>query len=779
MQADTHLGPGRASGAAIADKAAVGLLLAALATLWLFERNYSLESLEEGGHRAVIAAQSLALAANLAPEHRFLLFSYQTGETAEDRAYVPYNRFPIGTYLALKGALLPFGHSLAAQIRAAQNMALLFFAGAVVLAYRALRRLQGDPWIALTATLLAFSSFYSLYYGDLISTEITSLFGIWLTAYGLIRFERDGRLRPLLVKAGIALGLGWHVMGLLLPFVVLGLAQEARRAYAAGAAGALRRVWIGSPYLKLGLAAALCCAALLAFGVAREYFALGGNTPWTQLPTVQSFRVRSALQGAHGWEGSWWEQWRRIGILTAPYALVRGLGYEYDAGRPFFIALGLVVGSGCLWGLRGARPRRVQAAVLLSGWIWMLAVPGSVHAHDFEALFHLGLPLFFFAQTLQGLRRRVPRTAFLPVAAVAALAVFGLSALLISRRLPAPAYFPDARATLADFTAMRRLAAGRSVCVPEPLKRWVGGSGHERLNPLTYYLAGSRLNYGPGLCEASASAFTIAPVRVEGDALLTPGNRVMFLYAVDALEETPYRAALRALRSAAPLARAEFDVYAYGQALIYHRPAPCRPADLRTRFVLHAEPVHVQDLPAPRRPHGFDNLNFNFAPYGVQLDRHCLAIVSLPDYPIARIRTGAHRWQADIPFRPTYEAAYRAIRTATPLVRAEFDVYARERTLIYHKTACRAAEAAHARFFLHAVPVRVQDLPAPRRAHGFDNLDFDFARRGTQFDRQCLALAPLPAYPIARIRTGQFTRADGSLWAVELPWVPRRRADPP
>ena len=763
----------RAAGAAIADKAAVGLLLVALSTLWLFERNFSLASLEEGGLRAMVATQTLTPAANLGPEHRFFLFAYQTGETAEDRSYVPYNRFPIGTYLVVKGALLPFGHSLAAQIRAVQNVALLFFAGTVVLAYRVLRRLQGDPWIALTATLLAFSSFYVLYYADMISTEIAGFFGVWLTAYGLIRFERDGRLRPLLVKAGIALGFDWHVMSLLLPFVVLGLAQEVRRAYAAGA---LRRVWLGSPYLKLGLAATLACAALLAFGVAREYFALGGTRPWAQLPTVQAFSARSALQSA---QWPWWEQWRRIGILTAPYALVRGLGYEYDAARPFFIALGLVVGSLGLWGLRGARPRQAQAAVLLSGWIWMLAVPGAVHMHDFEAWIHVGLPLLVYAQMLQTLQRRVPWAAFMPGAAVAALAVFGLSALLISRRLPAPAYFPSSRATLADFTTIRQRTAGRSVCIPAPLKRWVGGSLHERVNPLTYYLAGSRINYDPAHCEASASDYMIAPVRVKGDALLTPDNRVLFLYAVGALEETPYRAALRALRSAAPLARAEFDVYAYDQALIYHRPTPCRPADAQTRVILHAEPVNAHDLPAPRRPHGFDNLNFNFAPYGVQLDRQCLAIVPLPAYPIARIRTGTARWQADFPFRPTYEAAYRAIRTATPLVRAEFNVYARERTLIYHKTACRAAEAAHARFFLHAVPVRVQDLPAPRRAHGFDNLDFDFARRGAQLDRQCLALAPLPAYPIARIRTGQFSRADGPLWAVELPWAPRPRADPP
>ena len=240
----------RAPGAKIADKATVCLLLAALATLWLFKRPYSLNEI---AHRPEIATQSLALAANLAPEHRFLMFLRQTGATPEERAYVPYNRFPIGAYLAFKAALLPFGPDLAAQIRAAQSVTLLFFAGAAVLAYRALRRLRHGPWVALTATLLAFSSFHSLHYADMISSEIASLCGIWLTAYGLVRFAHDGRLRPLLLKAGVALLLGWHVMGLLLPFVVLGLTQEVRRAMPSvpqRRGRARLRLLRSSPYLR-------------------------------------------------------------------------------------------------------------------------------------------------------------------------------------------------------------------------------------------------------------------------------------------------------------------------------------------------------------------------------------------------------------------------------------------------------------------------------------------------------------------------------------------------
>ena len=780
----------RAPGAKIADKAAVCLLLVALATLWLFKRDYSLEKV---GHRTDLTLQSLTLAANLAPEHRFLMFLRQTGATIEDRAYVPYNRFPIGIYLALKGALLPFGHNLAAQIRAAQSVTLLFFAGAAVLAYLALRRLRYGPWVALTATLLAFSSFYSLHYADMISSEIASLFGLWLTAYGLVRFAHDERLRPLLAKAGIALLLGWHVMGLLLPFVVIGLTQAVRRARPSvprRRGRARLRLLIGSPYLHLGLAATLFCAALLAFNVANEYVALKGETPWTRLPTVQAFLRRSVLRGERRWSEVFHiyefasEQWRRIGTLTAPYALVRGLD-KRDAAPTFFMATGLAVFSLCLLGLRGARPRRVPAALLLSGWSWTLAVPGSASMHEFEALFHLGIPLLFFAQSLSVLRRRGLPEACLPAAAVAALALFSLSALQASRHLPTLDEFPGYRETLADFTAIRPLVAGRSVCVPAHLEFWVGtgfqvGTDQTKIIPLSYYLAGSQVDYSPDYCASSPSVFTIAPVRVAGAALLTPANRVLFLYAVPALEETPYHAALRGLLSTAPLARAEFDVYAHAQALVYYRPTACPAA--RQRFILHVEPVRVHDLPAHRRPHGFDNLNFNWGRRGLQLNGQCLAIAPLPAYSIARIRAGQYgarrgegAWETEFPFRPTYEAALRAVQATAPLARAEFDVHARAGRLIYYKAACGPADA-QARFFLHVEPVHAHDLPAHRRAHGFDNLDFDGARRSMQIDHQCLALAPLPAYPIARIRTGQGARADALAWETEFPFRPTYEA---
>ena len=121
------------------------------------------------------------------------------------------------------------------------------------------------------------------------------------------------------------------------------------------------------------------------------------------------------------------------------------------------------------------------------------------------------------------------------------------------------------------------------------------------------------------------------------------------------------------------------------------------------------------------------------------------------------------------PGAETYRAAHRALIAAgKPAARANFDVYLKDGALHYVKEDCGPADAK-ARFFLHFFPADEADLPVPRRKYRFDNRDFPFAWRGGYFDGKCMTQAPLPGYPVARIRTGQFVRGEGQLWKVEIP----------
>ena len=152
-----------------------------------------------------------------------------------------------------------------------------------------------------------------------------------------------------------------------------------------------------------------------------------------------------------------------------------------------------------------------------------------------------------------------------------------------------------------------------------------------------------------------------------------PGLRALDLTPGAYIEDIPdnIRHTARATLAAAaagdfgePLAQADesdgFDIYLDENAgedkrrLLYIK-RPCADEGEKVRFFLHITPSDASDLPANRQGHGFINLDFIFEGDEVkELDDLCIAIASLPRYPIYRIRTGELRgkviqlWQAEI-----------------------------------------------------------------------------------------------------------------------------------
>ena len=222
----------------------------------------------------------------------------------------------------------------------------------------------------------------------------------------------------------------------------------------------------------------------------------------------------------------------------------------------------------------------------------------------------------------------------------------------------------------------------------------------------------------------------------------------------------------REARASEPLDRSRFDAWRMGDIMVYLRDG-CAAEDMDTRFFLHVHPVAVADLPDRlqefpdhRGAYGFERRDFDFGRYGARIDGNCVAAVPLPAYPIARIETGQ--------YTPAWaEAARHAAAASEPLARAHFAIYRGERTLTYVREEC-STEDADARFFLHVHPANEDDLSDHRQRYGFANLDFDLREQGARTsDGACVAVAPLPHYPIAAIRTGQYDES-GERWAVEF-----------
>ena len=631
------------------------------------------------------SSANLMLAANMSPEHNFLGFRRLTLDEDGEVTYVPYNRFPPAGYALIKLVILPFDEDIAAQIYAARVFMLVAFAATALLAYLSLRRLTSHRWIAFSASLLTFSSTYWLYNSDMIAQELgLDLFGMMLAFHGMTVFEKEGRFRQLALKAYVGMLLGWHIYGLLLAFVALGLIKTGARAHSEGGrraagAGAIARLaeaarltaarMVRSRYMALGLITLLFGIATMSFNLGSEYLALRGETRLAELPTAQSMLRRVGLDAEYrvanarnlAWGRFLQRQFHRIGGLSLPYALADYTGGVVGWPEGSFMrrnagvaAIGVLAMCACFVGLAFSRERLLFGALALSGFLWAFPMRLHTYIHGFEAVSYTGVPLVLFALALLGARRLGGERA------LALIAVFALTAFVVSSYRMAEFGY-DAKgaafheAITADFETIRRITDGKVVFVPAPSYSNQEFSGAYRTTD--YYLSGSVILYYAEGGRRGFADFVLTRERMDGIETLTPNNTLAFLYereAYDKAQMAELRESLGDVAGRPPVARGEFDLHLSDNTLHYSK-EPCAAADTADRFFLHIIPADAADLPGNRRQHGFANADFYFSQYGLALDGVCLAAVELPEYGIERLRTGQYVSGAGETWRAEFE----------------------------------------------------------------------------------------------------------------------------
>ena len=505
------------------------ILLVALTAVFVFGHDRS--HFYRPGHHDWLSSLGLAKAANFSPDHAFLMFERRTLAPEMDYEYVLKNGFPPGAFALTALAIAPFD-GLSSQILAARMLMLLFFAAAAVVAWLSLRRLF-DPWAALAAVLLSCSSWYALYYNDMVFNDVPSLFGVLLAFHGMVVFVQEGRFRQLVVKSCAALLLGWQVYALLLPFIVFGAVDVLRRHTPWGslreAVRAAAAILCGR-HVVLGVVTLLFGVLVLGLNLANEYRAFGGELPLTEVPTFRRMLWRFGLSPALGAYApyadrlAWWpylqQQAASIGGMSLPF-LAAG---KADQSSVWLMAVGA---GACVASLIAARRRLLLAALAVSGLCWTIPMRHYVFIHDFQSLFYLGIPLVLWSAALSHLlgassTRRA-------VAVAVTLVVFLGSTVRMSGVGHDPAKADLHREVIADFEAIRPLTAGKGVFVPEPRRRLkiaLAAFG------IDYYLAGSRIEYQNNADRRPLADFILTNRREpeKEHALLTPDTRRVFLY---------------------------------------------------------------------------------------------------------------------------------------------------------------------------------------------------------------------------------------------------------
>ena len=805
------------------------LLLIGLSTFFFFGRITG--TLNE---THFLSHQHMAAAVNLSPSHHFLGFLNQIHGVSDNIDYAVYNKYTPGSYALMKLATLVVGDGLSIQFAAVQMLMLAFFAGAVVLAYWSLYRLISNRWIASTAILLGFSSPTVLGFSTATIPEIMpDLFGFALTFHGMVIFVQEGRFRQLVVKACLALLLGWHVLALLLPFVLLGLAKEIIQAQKTktiqgfSLSRYLSRA-MTSRYLILGSVALGFGILVLSYNIANEYYALnfraGDQLALSDLPSVDSALRRTGadlgdpdeierrLSSRYQlrWPVFLYYQLERLSYLAVPFAAVPfGWPIEswsrLDRTVPWAALAGIGIVGVCVIGAVHLRRHRLLAlTAVLSGFCWSIPMRYNTGPHFFESLYYIGIVLCFYSLLLSLLCRWPGKgKRLLPLGAVGALALFVASSYRVAyAEDPSDELFIDIENLITDdIETIYRFTDGKNILIysrpdihihnphgwdyfyfrPDIHVHNIRGWDHyPQIWPyvgLFYYLRGSGLIFDSRDCRISSYRvdFILQPKQSDAQGLLTPDNRVMYLYDRHVYEERIDKV----IESSEPAVRGDFDVYFTDDRKLVYIGDRCteNPLLLSNPIHLMVHPVDADVLSDSSQDHEF----YNFIPIDMLImdARRYIIIFDLPDYGIASISTGqASRegpiWSGRF-FGPDHVVDAELHRRAdeivefsqTAAVRGYFDVYLTgDRTLMYVRRQCHNGDISDD-FFVHIFPVDRMDLPDHHRQAGFDNFDFVFTEHGSIDGQRCAAEIELPDYDIASITTGQFTNR-GQTWQSEL-----------
>ena len=653
------------------------------------------------------SAKNMAVAANASVARGFL-FIYASRRDHGGLRHLLYNRFPMGGFLLIKLAITPFDGDLSAQLRAARWLMRLFFCAAAVCAYLGVVRITRSPAIALAATLLAFSSLYLLDYSDIVSNEVSvDLFAVALVFHGLVVFVQRRRFAQLLVKVCLAALLGWHALALALSFVVLG---------AVGAAIRRLRGWVDKGRAGAGAGTGCRLAKLLASTTRSRYLAL-------------AVAVALCACGVFGWN----------------------IAREHAAldGQRAFAELPSVRSA-----LRrvGAKNHHIDARPDLSAWPafakWQLhrvgtvALPVAAHglvslwSEDALDLLALGEPAW----------RASGAPSLALWGAVATAAAFAGLLLLPRHRLPMAslALCGFCWAWLVRGTTMWPSHDYESVFFfGVPLAMFAGlGLLTRRLLALRLAATGGALAWRAvrvAFGGVAMAAFVWAAWRVNAmsDDAEVGAERTAMMAEFDAVR------ALTRGKDVLVARRAGLGAGAPGARLVENQNA---------LYYYMADSVLVWDrLTAPRaEADGVVDYVLSFESLGESLTPgHRYVFLYEAGGVLERVVQARRR-------------DYARLAGRAPAARSVWTAHLAAGDIVLLKEPCEQ-EDADGRFFWRALPLRRSDLPLPNRAAGFEQASFYYGDAGLRFEDKCLLRVPLPAYPIARLRVGQYALERGPL----------------
>jgi hypothetical protein len=496
------------------------LLFVALGLLLLIvNNNFSFQQ----GHHGFLSSHGITLANNLSFKEHFLMFDFISINENNTTVYSAYNRFPLTSFLATKIAMLFAMGNLKFEILFARYLMLGFFMGSMIFAYLSLKIVFQNKAVALTTVLLSFSSFYMLYYSDMIFNDIPTLFGMFLTLHGIVVYQTDHtRYKQLIIKSLIGILLGWQVYTLLLLYIIYLFISF----FVKGTQkNHLIKSYIINPFL-LGLATLILGVFILGFQLWNE--SKMTKKPLSEISTISSMKKRT---GADSEFTKRYKhiltptnvisvQFDRVKNMLTPHSFTSKTKLEQWTYVIFLLILFMLI----LLFMRKELPLGFSGLTVfaLSGLLWGFGMKGFTMFHDFQSIYYIGIPLLTYGTILYAIAKKLHSDIVLILLAFT-LFIFAYSTITINN-------VKNNRAThtnvfTADMQTIQEILQPREkVCLDGELKSLCGGR-----HACAFYL---HRHYLYRLKTINRCNYVVSQNKHYNQNLKTTNNQRLFLFSI-------------------------------------------------------------------------------------------------------------------------------------------------------------------------------------------------------------------------------------------------------
>jgi len=374
------------------------LLFLALISIFLLQNH---KTGFEDGHHGFLSSHGITLAKSIFSGSRLLMFTEKSILEDGTISYDAYNRFPIFPFLIIGTALRAFEPNLAEQIYIARQIMNLFFVASIILSFLISYELLKNYFLSVSATLLVFSSYYMLYYNDMIFNDTPALFGFVLALFLTIKSHvQKHRLRTIVLLSIVSISMGWQPYAVFISWFL----SETFHLFATKKKPISRFRRMTSQPSFIGLVSAILWGlTILGLQLFNEWSFVGGS--FQEIPTIQKAFWRLGIMSEQSyaqhesvleWSNFLADQlWRTVRMII-PFAEI----FQVNLGSTRRLILlacvgGLILIVGLVTFRKKFNPIMVTT-FLMSGLIWAIPMHHFVAFHDFQSLFFVGFSLLFF-----------------------------------------------------------------------------------------------------------------------------------------------------------------------------------------------------------------------------------------------------------------------------------------------------------------------------------------------------------------------------------------------